>query len=181
VEAYSVLIREIGGALVKEAVRVKVRRARAMETSFYKRSNFVTHLPVDRLYSPSHVWLEDEGPNVWRIGFTKFATRMLGEIVDHQWEKIGGAPVRCGEIIGSIEGFKAISDVYCVASGIFIEGNPALRDRIELVSKDPYGEGWLYRVSGTPDTNCLDVTGYRALLDTTIDRILEKQNTGDAS
>jgi glycine cleavage system H protein len=157
-----------------------VREARAMETSFYKRSNFVTHLPVDRLYSPSHVWLANEGANLWRIGFTKFATRMLGEIVDHQWEKKSGAAVRCGEIIGSIEGFKAISDVYCVATGTFVEGNPALRERIELVSKDPYGDGWLYKINGTPDANCLDLAGYRALLDTTIDRILEKQHRDDA-
>jgi glycine cleavage system H protein len=152
-----------------------------METSFYKRSNFVTHLPIDRLFSPSHVWLADEGNSVWRIGFTKFATRMLGEIVDHQWAKSPGAPVRCGEIIGSIEGFKAISDVYCVASGTFVEGNPALREKIELVSKDPYGDGWLYRINGTPDSNCCDINGYRALLDTTIDRILAKQDNHDAA
>ena len=150
-----------------------------METSFYKRSNFVTHLPVDRLYSPSHVWLAREGDDAWKIGFTKFATRMLGEIVDHQWEKVPGDPVKSGEIIGSIEGFKAISDVYCVVTGIFDGGNPALRDGIEVVSSDPYGAGWLYIVKGAPDTNCLDVHGYRALLDTTIDRILEKQKNED--
>jgi glycine cleavage system H protein len=148
-----------------------------MQTSFYKRSNFVTHLPVDRLYSPTHVWLAREGAAGWRIGFTKFATRMLGDIVDHQFEKAAGAPVQSGEIIGSIEGFKAISDIYCVANGIFTGGNPLLRDHIELVGKDPYGEGWLYAVDGSPDGNCLDVDGYRALLDTTIDRILAKQKS----
>lgn len=152
-----------------------------METSFYKRSNFVTHLPVERLYSPSHVWLARETADRWKIGFTKFATRMLGEIVDHQWEKTPGDPVRSGEIIGSIEGFKAISDVYCVATGTFAGGNPVLGERIELVGTDPYGTGWLYIVDGAPDTNCLDVHGYRALLDTTIDRILEKQKTSDDS
>ena len=58
-------------------------------TSFYKRSNFVTHLPVDCLYSPSHFWLREIEPGRWRVGFTKFATRMLGEIVEVQWEKAG--------------------------------------------------------------------------------------------
>jgi glycine cleavage system H protein len=144
-------------------------------TSFYKRSNFVTHLPVDWLYSPSHFWLAPEEGNRWRIGFTKFATRMLGELVDHQWEKTAGTKVSPGEIIGSIEGFKAISDLYCAAEGLFLEGNPALAEKIELVSKDPYGAGWLYRVEGTPDTRCMSLEAYRALLDTTIDRILEKQ------
>jgi glycine cleavage system H protein len=150
------------------------------ETSFYKRSNFVTHLPVDCRYSPSHFWLREVEPGRWRVGFTKFATRMLGEIVEVQWEKAVDAPVASGEIIGSIEGFKAISDIYCPADGAFAGGNPALREDIELVSREPYGCGWLYEIRGQPDARCLDVAGYRALLDTTIDRILEKQqNEGE--
>ncbi len=144
-------------------------------TTFYKRSNFVTHLPTDCLYSPSHFWLREIEPGRWRVGFTKFATRMLGEIVEVQWEKADAAPVASGEIIGSIEGFKAISDIYCVADGRFAGGNSALRDDIELVSREPYADGWLYTVEGRPDMKCTDLAAYRALLDTTIDRILEKQ------
>ncbi len=145
------------------------------ETSFYKRATFVTHLPTDCLYSPSHFWLHEIEPGRWRVGFTKFATRMLGEIVEVQWEKGEGAPVKSGEIIGSIEGFKAISDIYCVADGAFAGGNAALREDIELVSREPYTGGWLYEVQGQPDEKCIDVAGYRGLLDATIDRILEKQ------
>jgi len=156
------------------------KRMAQSATSFYKRSNFVTHLPVDRLYSPSHFWLAREADRLWRVGLTKFATRMLGEIVDHQWEKESGALAESGEIIGSIEGFKAISDIYCVVEGCFAGGNPALRGRIELVSTDPYGEGWLYAVEGEPDAKCKDLDSYRRLLDTTIDRILEKQQTEDS-
>jgi glycine cleavage system H protein len=154
-------------------------RASAPMTSFYKRSNFITHLPVDCLYSPSHFWLARVEGDRWRIGFTKFATRMLGEIVEVQWEKAEGAAVAGGEIIGSIEGFKAISDIYCVGDGRFAGDNPALRAQIELVGKDPYGAGWLYLIDGRPDAKCIDLAGYRALLDTTIDRILEKQTTED--
>ena len=149
------------------------------KTTFYKRSNFVTHLPVGWLYSPSHFWLAPEADGRWRIGFTKFATRMLGEIVDHQWDKAPGAPVHSGEIIGSIEGFKAISDIYCVADGTFVGGNPALLEKIEVVGKDPYNAGWLYIVEGTPDAKCADVESYRSLLDSTIDRILQKQSAED--
>jgi glycine cleavage system H protein len=145
------------------------------ETSFYKRATFVTHLPVECRYSPSHFWLREMEPGRWRIGFTKFATRMLGEIVEVQWEKTESAAVASGEIIGSIEGFKAISDIYCAAEGQFAGGNPALREDIELVSREPYAGGWLYEVLGQPDAKCLDLAGYRALLDSTIDRILEKQ------
>ena len=144
-------------------------------TSFYKRATFVTHLPADCLYSPSHFWLREIEPGRWRVGFTKFATRMLGEMVEVQWEKPANAPVAGGEIIGSIEGFKAISDIYCVAAGHFAGGNPLLSKDIELVSREPYAAGWLYEVQGTPDAKCIDLAGYRALLDGTIDRILEKQ------
>ena len=146
-------------------------------TSFYKRSNFVTHLPVDCLYSPSHFWLARIGGARWRAGFTKFATRMLGEIVEVQWEKAEGDAVASGGIIGSIEGFKAISDIYCVADGVFAGGNPELRQKIEKVGDDPYGAGWLYEIEGTPDAKCVELEKYRALLDTTIDRILEKQSS----
>ena len=145
------------------------------ETSFYKRATFVTHLPMDCLYSPSHFWLRELDPGSWRVGFTKFATRMLGEIVEVQWEKDADAPVAGGEIIGSIEGFKALSDLYCVGAGSFVGGNPALRSDIELVSREPYTAGWLYEIHGQPDARCVDVTAYRSLLDSTIDRILEKQ------
>ena len=144
-------------------------------TTFYKRSNFVTHLPTECLYSPSHFWLARMDGGRWRVGFTKFATRMLGEIVDLQFEKQAGDAVASGEIIGSIEGFKAISDIYCVADGHFAGGNAALREDIERVGKEPYGAGWLYEFDGTPDAKCVDLENYRRLLDATIDRILEKQ------
>lgn len=153
----------------------------ASPTSFYKRSNFVTHLPVECLYSPSHFWLSRIEGNRWRIGFTKFATRMLGDIVDVQFEKTAGQPVTSGEIIGSIEGFKAISDIYCVATGTFVQRNAALSADIELVGREPYGGGWLYEIEGEPDSKCSDLATYRALLDATIDRMLSKQGDTDTS
>jgi glycine cleavage system H protein len=145
-------------------------------TSFYKRSNFVTHLPADARYSPSHFWLREVEAGRWRVGFTKFATRMLGDIVEVQFEKRPGDAVTSGEIIGSIEGFKAISDIYCVGDGRFGEGNPALRVDVETIGSDPYGAGWLYEFEGAPDAKCGDVENYRALLDATIDRMLAKQS-----
>ncbi len=149
-------------------------------TSFYKRSTFVTHLPVACLYSPSHFWLARIEGDRWRVGFTKFATRMLGEIVEVQWDKAAGDAVASGAIIGSIEGFKAISDIYCVADGSFAGGNPGLVANIEKVGEDPYGAGWLYEFEGTPDAKCVTLEKYRELLDATIDHILEKQSAEGA-
>lgn len=144
-------------------------------TSFYKRSNFVTHLPVGCLYSPSHFWLADVGDGKWRVGFTKFATRMLGEMVEVRFEKAPGDALASGDIVGSIEGFKAISDLYCCGVGKFAGGNPALATNIEPVSEDPYGAGWLYEFTGEPDEKCIPLAEYRGMLDATIDKILEKQ------
>lgn len=145
-----------------------------MRTVFYKRATFVTHLPVEHLYTPSHNWLSRVGEGEWRVGYTKFALRMLGELVDIKFNAVSGAAVEVGDIVGSIEGFKAISDVYSVAKGRFVTGNTGLSD-LECVTDKPYDEGWLYQVAGEPDTRAVDVDGYRALLDVTIDRILEKQ------
>ena len=146
------------------------------KTIAYRRSRFSTQLPVDYLYSPSHAWLAREGDtDVWRVGLTKFATRMLGEMVDHGFESDSPCAVQCGQIIGWVEGFKAISDLFCVVAGNFLGGNAELKQRITLVNKDPYQRGWLYRVEGRPDPKCMDVTAYVTLLDQAIDRILEKQ------
>ena len=145
------------------------------KTLHYKRSHFATRLPVDYLYSPSHCWIARQEGDLWRVGLTKFAVRMLGEMVDHGFAIEPGAPVRPGEVIGWIEGFKAISDLFCVALGNFAGGNSLLKEKIAVVNKDPYGAGWLYMVEGKPDSRCVDVHGYRAILDKTIDKILEKQ------
>jgi len=147
------------------------------KTLHYKRSHFVTQLPVDYLYSPSHAWIARQDEAHWRVGLTKFATRMLGEMVDHGFEVQMGAPVQPGQIIRWVEGFKAISDLFCIAHGQFAGSNPILKKTINLISKDPYDAGWLYLVKGRPDVKCVDVQSYRNILDKTIDRILEKQKS----
>lgn len=137
----------------------------------YKRSRFTTRLPADRLYTASHFWLAREDGDQWRIGFTKFAVRMLGEIVEFGFEVKPDEPVATGRIIGWLEGFKASSDLYCVVDGTFIGINPDLAAKADLVHADPYDRGWLYRAQGKPDVAALDVTGYTAVLDRAIDKI----------
>ena len=100
---------------------------------------------------------------------------MLGEMVDCGFETTAGSSVTSGQIIGWVEGFKAISDIFCVVDGRFSGGNPALKEKIALIDKEPYAEGWLYEAEGRPDAKCFDVQAYKTFLDQTIDRILEKQ------
>lgn len=144
----------------------------------YRRSRFTARLPVDLRYVRAHYWLQEEAPGLWRAGFTQFATRMLGDLVEVEWEVAPGGRVQVGTPIGWVEGFKARTELYSVVSGVFEGGNPALDGDITLTDREPYAGGWLYRVRGTPDPESLDVDGYVSLLDETIDRMMEQY--GDA-
>ena len=145
----------------------------------YNRSRFSTRLLEDRLYTAGHSWLEREDEEVWRVGFTKFAVRMLGEIVELGFEAEPGATVETGQVIGWLEGFKAVTDMYSPLAGRFEGFNPAVDEQAALLSNDPYRRGWLFRVRGQPGDDCLDVHGYMALLDTTIDKMLGRRHEHD--
>jgi glycine cleavage system H protein len=146
------------------------------QTIAYKRSRFSTRLPVHYRYAPSHYWLRQSEPGIWQVGFTKFATRMLGDIVEFDFKLQPGMAVEPGQLIGWTEGFKAMSDIYSAASGEFLGANPALAGAITLIDHDPYGEGWLYQVRGLPDPGSIDVNGYIAVLDATIDTMLRSRH-----
>ncbi|MBX3747011.1 MAG: glycine cleavage system protein H [Verrucomicrobiae bacterium] len=152
------------------------------ETIFYKRATFVAHLPVGHRYTASHAWLAPaEGlEGVWRVGLTKFAQRMLGELVEVRYEVEAGAAVGLGDVVGNIEGFKAVSDLFCVVEGRFEGGNPELADGLEPLTRGVH-HTWVYQVKGEPDPRVLDVTGYIGVLDDTIDRMLAKQQAEEAA
>lgn len=138
---------------------------------YYKRSRFSTRLPWDRLYTASHFWVRETEPGVWQVGLTKFAARMLGEVVDLAFDVQDDEAIEVGQTIGSLEGFKARTELYAVASGRFAGGNPALAQSLEALDTDRYGAGWLYLVRGVPDADARDAGGYAHILDATIDRM----------
>jgi glycine cleavage system H protein len=142
------------------------------ETVVYKRSRFSSRLPIEYRYTASHYWLRETEPGMWQVGFTKFAIRMLGEMVEFDFKVEPGARIEVGQVVGWTEGFKAMSDIYSAVSGEFIGPNPALARNITLIDNKPYDEGWLYQVRGTPDPAHIDVNGYIAILDATIDKML---------
>ena len=146
---------------------------------YYRRSLFRTRLLRDRLYTASHFWLQEHEPGLWRVGLTKFASRMLGDIVEIGFDVAGGAQVNVGDAIGWFEGFKARSDLYAVAAGVFAGSNPELADRLALIEDDRYRRGWLYAIRGTPERDAMDVHGYAAWLDATIDRMRESRREQD--
>lgn len=145
----------------------------------YKRSRFSTRLPVDRRYTAAHYWLLEEAPGLWRVGFTKFATRMLGDLVEYEFSIATGDDVVVGQEVGSIEGFKALTSIFSAAEGEFLGAGDGLSADITAVESDPYGRGWLYRVRGRPDPDSVNVQGYIAILDATIDRLLDTRHATD--
>ena len=146
------------------------------ETRYYKRSRFVTHLPTNRLYTASHYWLLQDGTSEWIVGLTRFATRMLGDIVEIGFTVAPGDRIGLGQGIGFLEGFKAVSDIYSVVDGAFAGPNADLERDITLLENDPYEKGWLFRATGVPDPEHHDAEGYAAILDTTIDRMLASRH-----
>ena len=149
----------------------------------YKHARFSARFPESFRYSKSHYWMAPvEGrEGEWRVGFTKFATRMLGELVDCEWPLQPGDAVEPGQKIGWVEGFKAASDVYCVMKGAFLEGNPGLKADACIVRSDPYEAGWLYAASGEPEEGHLDVHGYIQHLSAIIQRMAEEGHGEEGS
>jgi glycine cleavage system H protein len=142
---------------------------------YYKRARFTTRLPVSHKYSPSHYWLDEDAPGLYRIGLTKFATRMLGDFVELHFDVADEERLEIGQSIGTIEGFKAVSEIYSPITGRFAGRNQSLDTDPVLLERDPYGAGWLFRVKDGRIDSALDVEGYVGLLDATIDRMLMEQ------
>lgn len=145
---------------------------------YYKRSRFTTHLPRDRRYSPAHYWLLEESTGIWRIGFTRFATRMLGDMVEFDFVVKAGERVALGDEIGTVEGLKAVTSIFASGSGLFLGESAQLRSDVTLVESDPYDKGWLYRLQGAAAPDAVDVEGYIAILDATIDKMMENRHAG---
>ena len=109
--------------------------------------------PENLKYTKDHEWLKIDG-DIATIGITSFAQGELGDIVfvDVDTE---GEELENEEVFGTIEAVKTVSDLFMPVSGEVIEFNEALEDTPELINSDPYGEGWIIKVS-ISDTSALD-------------------------
>ncbi|MDD2328079.1 MAG: glycine cleavage system protein GcvH [bacterium] len=103
------------------------------------------NFPENVNYSSDHEWVRVEGNEAY-VGITDFAQDELGEIVyvDVTSE---GETLSQGEVFGSIEAVKTVSDLMMPLSGEILEVNAKLEDAPELVNQDPFGEGWIIRVA----------------------------------
>ena len=101
--------------------------------------------PDDLRYTESHEWIRSEG-EIATVGITDFAQDSLGDIVFIELPEPGKA-FRQGETVGVVESVKTVSDILAPVSGEIREVNPSLGTNPESVNKDPYGKGWLFKIS----------------------------------
>lgn len=121
--------------------------------------------PSNLRYTKDHEWILLEG-NVATIGITEFAQHELGDIVYVDISSKGKA-LAAEEVFGTVEAVKTVSDLFLPASGTITEVNPALEANPELVNTDPYGEGWMVKltVDNPADiNNLMDAAAYGALV-----------------
>ncbi|MBU3855783.1 MULTISPECIES: glycine cleavage system protein GcvH [Bacteroides] len=113
--------------------------------------------PTNVKYTSEHEWIRIDG-DVAYVGITDYAQEQLGDIVfvDITTE---GETLEKGEVFGTIEVVKTVSDLFLPVGGEVLEVNPELEEHPELVNKDPYGEGWLIKLSPS------DVSEMEGLLD----------------
>ncbi len=101
--------------------------------------------PDDLAYSREHEWVRADGRTA-TIGITSFAADELGDIVFVELPEVGATMTQYATF-GVVESVKAVSDLYAPVSGEVTEVNEALRDAPELLNSDPFGEGWIARVT----------------------------------
>jgi len=104
----------------------------------------------DRIYTQSHVWLEQLNEHVFSLGITDFAQQQLGDIVFVDLPELG-AITQAGEACLVVESVKSASDVICPVSGEIIEVNNQLEDEPELINESPYAKGWIVRIKVAED------------------------------
>ena len=123
------------------------------------------NFPTNIKYTREHEWIRLEG-DVAYVGITDYAQSELGEIVFVDVDTVGET-IGQGEVFGSVEAVKTVSDLNMPVTAEVIEVNEALNDHPELVNNDPYGEGWMVKVQVKDEaelSSLLDADAYQAIL-----------------
>lgn len=104
----------------------------------------MANVPAGLLYSKDHEWVKLDG-DVATIGITEYAQDSLGDIVYVELPRVGATLAQAASI-GVVESVKAVSDIYTPVGGEVVEVNAAIDGDPASVNRDPYGDGWLFRV-----------------------------------
>ena len=121
--------------------------------------------PAELKYTKDHEWIKIEG-NTATVGITDFAQGELGDIVFVEVDTVD-EDVAAGEVFGSVEAVKTVSDLFLPVKGKITEFNSELEDEPELINSDPYGKGWIVKVEIAEDADTeslLTAEKYQTLL-----------------
>lgn len=116
-------------------------------------------------YSAEHEWIDGGDPAT--VGVSEVAADALGEVVYIELPSVGAA-LTAGQVCGEIESTKSVSELFSPVTGEVVEVNDAVADDPALVNGDPYGEGWLFRVSVTEEGPLLSAEEYAEGNDATV-------------
>ncbi|MFT4738550.1 MAG: glycine cleavage system H protein [Cyclobacteriaceae bacterium] len=120
------------------------------------------NIPQELKYTKDHEWVKIEG-DVATIGVTDFAQGELGDIVYVEIES-EGEELSAGEVFGTVEAVKTVSDLFMPLTGEVIEFNSSLESNPEVVNNDPYGDGWMIKVRITDTGDALmSADDYKAI------------------
>jgi glycine cleavage system H protein len=123
------------------------------------------NFPDNLHYTKDHEWISIEG-NVATVGITDFAQGELGDIVYVDIDTIG-KKLAAESVFGTVEAVKTVSDLFLPLSGTITEKNPILDSQPELVNSDPYGQGWMIKLTAddlSETAHLMDAAAYRALV-----------------
>ena len=123
------------------------------------------NIPAELKYTKDHEWVRIEG-NIAVVGITDFAQGELGDIVFVDIDSVGDE-LNAGDVFGSVEAVKTVSDLYLPLSGKVVEFNEELESEPELVNTDPYGKGWIIKLEiaeGTDQSELLSAEQYNEVI-----------------
>ena len=121
--------------------------------------------PSDLRYTKEHEWVKIESEDVVVFGITDFAQSALGDVVFASLPKVG-ASLTAGQTCGEVESTKSVSDIYSPVTGVVKEINGKLANNPEILNSDPYGAGWMVKLSGVSKSQVetlLDAAGYQKI------------------
>lgn len=121
---------------------------------YFGRKFNIMNVPDNLKYTKEHEWVKIEGDSI-TVGITDFAQGELGDIVYVEIETQGDE-VSQGNVFGTVEAVKTVSDLFMPLTGIVEELNGSLEDTPEIVNEDPYGKGWMIKAKFTGDKTELD-------------------------
>jgi len=104
------------------------------------------NFPTDIEYTKDHEWIRMEDDKTALIGITDFAQKELGDIVYVDITTVGNE-MKAEEVFGTVEAVKTVSDLFLPVAGTILTINPLLEKQPELVNNDPYGDGWMIKLS----------------------------------